>query len=67
VLGYSEPGVLDDHGLELVRCSCCPCYIRPADESLWLRAEQYAKARRLSMSALVLTALERFLESEGSK
>ena len=36
-------------------------YIRDEDAELWARAEAYAKARRLPMSALVMTALERFL------
>lgn len=32
-------------------------YVRDDDVELWERAEAYAKARRLTMSALVLTAL----------
>jgi hypothetical protein len=36
-------------------------YIRDDDAELWARAEAYAKARRLPMSALVMTALEAYL------
>ena len=36
-------------------------YVRDADTELWARAEAYARSQRLTMSALVLTALERFL------
>ena len=32
--------------------------------ALWERAERYAKARRLPMSALIMTALEQFLADE---
>jgi hypothetical protein len=39
-------------------------YVRDEDVDLWERAERYAKARRLPMSALVMTALERFLAAE---
>jgi hypothetical protein len=37
-------------------------YIRDDDADLWARAETYAKARRLPMSALVMNALERYLD-----
>ncbi|WP_281353554.1 hypothetical protein [Phytoactinopolyspora mesophila] len=37
--------------------------MKDRDVELWRRAELYAESRRLTMSALVLTALERFLES----
>ncbi|GAA2760596.1 hypothetical protein [Actinopolymorpha rutila] len=42
-------------------------YVRDADTELWQRAEAYARSQRLTMSALVLTALERYLAelSEG--
>ncbi|NED99312.1 hypothetical protein [Phytoactinopolyspora halotolerans] len=40
-------------------------YVREEDVQLWRRAEAYAKARRLSMSALVMTALEQFLADAG--
>ena len=36
-------------------------YVRDADTELWARAEAYARSQRLTMSALVLTALERLL------
>jgi N-formylglutamate amidohydrolase len=36
-------------------------YVRDEETDLWERAERYAKARRLTMSALVLTALEAYL------
>jgi hypothetical protein len=39
-------------------------YVREQDLALWERAERYARERRLAMSALVLTALERYL-AEG--
>lgn len=40
-------------------------YVRNEEVELWRRAEKYAKARRLTMSALVLTALERLLADEA--
>jgi hypothetical protein len=40
-------------------------YVRDEDVELWERAERYAKARRLTMSALVLTALEAYLATEA--
>jgi hypothetical protein len=39
-------------------------YIRDEEVELWERAEKYAKARRLTMSALILTALEQYLNDE---
>lgn len=36
-------------------------YVREQDVELWERAERYADSQRLTMSALVLTALERYL------
>ena len=36
-------------------------YVRDEDVELWERAERFAKARRLPMSALVMTALESYL------
>ena len=43
-------------------------YVRDDDLDVWERAERYAKARRLSMSALIMTALERLLaENEDRK
>jgi hypothetical protein len=40
-------------------------YVRDEDADLWAQAEQYARMRRLSMSALVLTALEQYLAGRG--
>jgi hypothetical protein len=40
-------------------------YVRDDDADVWARAELYAKARRLTMSALVMTALERYLKEQG--
>jgi hypothetical protein len=37
------------------------------DRELWTRAQQVAKERRQSMSALVLTALETYLEASGAE
>ena len=36
-------------------------YVREQDVELWERAERYARSHRLTMSALVLTALEQYL------
>jgi hypothetical protein len=36
-------------------------YVREEDARLWARAESYARARRLTMSALIMSALEEFL------
>jgi hypothetical protein len=40
-------------------------YVRDEDLDLWEQAERYARTRRLSMSALVMTALERYLDEAG--
>jgi hypothetical protein len=40
-------------------------YVREEDAALWQRAEAYAKARRLPMSALIMNALERYLEDNS--
>jgi hypothetical protein len=40
-------------------------YVRVEDQDLWQRAEAYAKAGRLSMSALIMTALEKYLNQAG--
>ncbi|PSK90580.1 hypothetical protein CLV30_1385 [Haloactinopolyspora alba] len=40
-------------------------YVKEDDVELWERAEAYAKAHRLTMSALVLTALEAYLPDDG--
>jgi hypothetical protein len=42
-------------------------YVREADADVWQKAEQYARARRLSMSALVLTALEAYLGEDEAR
>ena len=42
-------------------------YVKDDDVELWRRAEAYAKARRLNMSALVLLALEAYLPEEGEE
>lgn len=39
-------------------------YVRDSETELWERAEEYARARRLTMSALILTALEAYLADE---
>jgi predicted RNA-binding protein YlxR (DUF448 family) len=41
-------------------------YVRGSDVELWQRAEQFAKSRRLTMSATIMMALERLLDQEGS-
>jgi hypothetical protein len=41
-------------------------YVREDGEALWQRAEQLARTRRLSMSALILTALEAYLKDQES-
>jgi hypothetical protein len=41
-------------------------YVRQDDMRVWQRAGAYAKERRLSMSALIMTALEAYLEAEES-
>ena len=42
-------------------------YVRDEDLAVWERAESYAKVRRLPMSALVMTALERYLADEDEQ
>ena len=37
-------------------------YVRDADADLWARAESYARARRVTMSALIMNALEAYLD-----
>ncbi|REF37672.1 hypothetical protein [Thermasporomyces composti] len=39
-------------------------YVRASDVDLWRRAESYARARRLTMSALIMTALEAYLDQQ---
>lgn len=38
-------------------------YVREEDVELWERAERWARARRMPMSGLIMTALERFLDN----
>lgn len=42
-------------------------YVREQDLALWRRAEAYARAHRLPVSGLVLTALERYLAEEDDE
>jgi predicted transcriptional regulator len=42
-------------------------YIRPDDESLWERAEQYAERNRLSLSWLIARALDEYLDERGPR
>ena len=37
-------------------------YVREDDVSLWERAVAFARARRMTVSALIMTALEEYLE-----
>jgi hypothetical protein len=39
-------------------------YVRAQDLPLWERAEQYARARRMPVSGLVMAALERYLAEQ---
>lgn len=39
-------------------------YVRASDLELWRRAESYARARRLTMSALIMSALEAYLDQD---
>lgn len=41
-------------------------YVKDDDAELWERAEAFAKARRLNMSALVLLALERYIQEQDA-
>lgn len=36
-------------------------YVRAEDAELWRRAQQHASSQRLTMSALIMTALEAYL------
>jgi hypothetical protein len=40
-------------------------YIRPADEDVWLKAEQYAERHRVSVSWLLARALDEYLEAHS--
>jgi hypothetical protein len=42
-------------------------YVRQDDIELWQRAERFAKARRLTMSALIMTALDEYLREHGDE
>lgn len=42
-------------------------YVRSEDAALWERAEAYARARRMPMSGLIMTALQAYLDGQGSK
>jgi hypothetical protein len=42
-------------------------YVKESDVPLWERCEAYAKRHRLSMSALIMTALEQYLDWQGEK
>lgn len=37
-------------------------YVKDADVPLWQRAEAYARSRRLTMSALLMNALQEYLD-----
>lgn len=37
-------------------------YVKDDDVALWERAEVYARARRLTMSALIMNALQAYLD-----
>ena len=39
-------------------------WVRDRDVRLWERAERYAEARRLTMSALIMNALQAYLDDE---
>jgi len=39
-------------------------YVRSQDLELWRRVEQHAGERRMSTSAVVMTALERYLSDQ---
>lgn len=41
-------------------------YVRDDDLELWARLEDYAKARRMTVSAVVLTAVEQYLQREDA-
>jgi hypothetical protein len=42
-------------------------YVRPDDEALFERAEQWAARHRLSLSALIAAALEEYLIAHGDQ
>jgi hypothetical protein len=42
-------------------------YVRDEDVALWERAEAYAKARRMPVSGLIMTALEKYLADEDAE
>lgn len=42
-------------------------YVRAEDVELWLRAEAYARERRMTASGLVMMAIERYLDAEDSE
>jgi hypothetical protein len=42
-------------------------YIRDDDAALWGRAEAFARSRRLSISALVLLAIEHYLNTQAGR
>jgi hypothetical protein len=42
-------------------------YIRAEDVPVWQRAQDYARQRRLTMSALIITALERYLQDQQQR
>jgi hypothetical protein len=42
-------------------------YVRPADQALFEAAEAYAERNRSSLSALIATALEEYLDRAGTK
>jgi hypothetical protein len=42
-------------------------YVRAEELELWRRAQAYARERRMSVSGLVMLALERYLDAEDSE
>ena len=42
-------------------------YVKDADLPLWRRAEEYARARRLTMSALIMNALQAYLDEPDER
>lgn len=67
-LALGSPYYVDPYGSTytrtLPRMGNKTVYVREDDAALWDRAERFAKARRLSMSALIMTALEQYLADE---
>lgn len=41
-------------------------YVRESDDRVWRRATIYARNRRLTMSALIITALEYYLQRHAT-